>query len=118
MIGVDAIKEVVFARLAKAEAGPGYCHLPAGREPAWFAELVAEKPFTTYSKGRATREWRKKASDRNEAFDCRIYTAAGLEALKIGGFSVDAEVERIAGLIAATRGTLPAPVVKSNWMEK
>lgn len=85
LIGVDTIKETVFARLAKAEAGPGFCHVPAGREPAWFAEMVAEKPFTTYAKGRALREWRKRGSERNEAFDCRVYAMAGLEALKISG---------------------------------
>ncbi len=117
VIGVDAIKEVVFARLAKAEPGPGFCHVPAGREPAWFAEMVAEKPFTTYSKGRATREWRKKPSERNEAFDCRIYAAAALEALKIGGFSVDQEAERIAGLAAAPGATVPQiGVVRSKFL--
>lgn len=119
VIGVDAIKEVVFARLAKAEAGPGFCHVPAGREPAWFAEMVAEKPFTTYTKGRATREWRKKASERNEAFDCRVYAAAALEALKIGGFSLEREVERIGGL---TDGSAAMPsdqfTVRSSWMMK
>ncbi|WP_369814611.1 terminase gpA endonuclease subunit [Gemmobacter sp. LW-1] len=116
VIGVDAIKEVVFARLAKSEAGPGFCHVPAGREPAWFAEMVAEKPFTTYSKGRAIREWRKKSSERNEAFDCRIYAAAALEALKIGGFSVDQEGERIVGLAMAPGLSRSATVVRSKFL--
>ena len=125
VIGVDALKEAVFARLAKADAGPGYCHFPLGREPAFFAELVAEKPFTRYNKGRPIREWRKRANDRNEAFDCRVYAMAALEALKLSGLSLEREAARIAA--APVKGTKPAApttqkaqptVIRSEWMRR
>jgi phage terminase large subunit GpA-like protein len=117
LIGVDTLKEIVFARLAKPEAGAGYVHIPQGRESAWFGEMTAEKPYTKYSKGRAIREWRKKSGDRNEAFDCRVYAAAALESLKSSGFDLDAEAKRIAGI-----GTAPAPakqaqVIRSTFMQ-
>lgn len=120
LIGTDTLKEVVFARLAKAEAGPGFVHIPEGRETAWFAEMTAEKPYTKYSKGRAVREWKKKATERNEAFDCRVYAAAALESLKSSGFDLDAEARRIAALIP-NRPQAPrfqtAPVVRSKFMQ-
>lgn len=120
VIGADTLKEVVFARLAKGEVGVGFVHVPEGRDSAWFAEMTAEKPFTKYSKGRAVREWRKKASDRNEAFDCRVYSAAALEALKIGGFDLDAEARRIMDLVAVRSGAsagLPQSVIRSKFMQ-
>ena len=121
IIGVDTIKEIVFARLSKKEAGPGYCHLPAMREAAWFSELVAEKPYTKYSKGRAIREWRKKPSERNEAFDCRVYAAAALEALKYSGFNLDDEANRLEGIVSANNAsgsvTPSKPkVIRSSWL--
>lgn len=117
IIGADTLKEIVFARLAKPEVGPGYVHIPQGRESAWFGEMTAEKPFTKYSKGRAIREWRKKSGDRNEAFDCRVYAAAALESLKSSGFDLDAEAKRIAAI-----GTAPTPakqpnVIRSTFMQ-
>ena len=105
-----------LARLAKAEAGPGFIHVPEGRETAWFAEMTAEKPFTKYERGRARREWRKKPSDRNEAFDCRVYAAAALESLKVGGFDLEAEARRIAELNVAPRRARPQPVIRSSFM--
>lgn len=114
LVGVDALKELAFARMAKAEAGPGFLHLPQGREPAWFAEMTAEKPYTRYTRGRAIREWRKRPSERNEAFDCRVYASAALAALKATGFDLDAEAARIAGL-APLRPDAPS-VVRSRFL--
>ena len=82
--------------------------------------MTAEKPYTKYSKGRAVREWKKKATERNEAFDCRVYAAAGLESLKSSGFDLDAEARRIAALVP-NRPQVPrhqsAPVVRSRIMQ-
>ena len=120
VIGADTLKEIVSARLAKPEPGAGFCHVPDGRETAWFAEMTAEKPFTKYAKGRAIREWRKRPADRNEAFDCRVYAAAALESLKIGGFDLDAEARRITDLLpeGAGRPIGQAPtVIRSRFME-
>ena len=119
VIGTDTLKEIVFTRLGKTDTGPGYSHIPEGREAAWFAEMTAEKPFTTYSRGRATRQWRKAASERNEAFDCRVYAAAALESLKSSGFDLDAEAQRIAQLVAPSGPAQPArkaPVIRSRFM--
>lgn len=119
IVGVDALKEIVFARLAKGEAGPGFCHTPQGREPAWFSEMTAEKPYTKYAKGRAIREWRKKPTERNEAFDCRVYAAAALESLKYSGFDLDAEAARIEALAheMPTPSRKPGQVIKSRFMD-
>jgi len=122
VIGADTLKEVVFTRLGKVDPGPGYVHIPEGREAAWFAEMTAEKPFTKYSKGRAIREWRKSASDRNEAFDCRVYAAAALESLKSSGFGLDEEALRIAALVAPGKpdnaAPRKAPMTRSRFMDR
>jgi phage terminase large subunit GpA-like protein len=119
VIGADTLKELVFTRLGKTDHGPGYSHVPAGREAAWFEEMTAEKPYTKYSKGRAVREWRKPSGARNEAFDCRVYAAAALESLKSSGFDLDAEAARIAALAApdAPQAVAPPPrVIRSRFM--
>jgi phage terminase large subunit GpA-like protein len=121
VIGADTLKEIVFTRLAKPDPGPGFVHIPEGREAAWFSEMTAEKPFTKYSKGRAIREWRKRASERNEAFDCRVYAAAALESLKSSGFDLDEEAARIAALTAPEQTAAQprkAPVIRSRFMGK
>lgn len=120
IIGVDTIKETVFARLSKTDPGPGYCHMPSVREAAWFAEMVAEKPYTTYTKGRSERKWRVDAGQRNEAFDCRVYSYAALESLKYTGFDLDAEVQRLSGLCTPNARAISAPpkkkIIRSNFL--
>ncbi|MBF0342069.1 MAG: phage terminase large subunit family protein, partial [Magnetococcales bacterium] len=86
IIGVDAAKEVLYARLRIAAPGPGYCHFPKDRDAEWFRQLTAEKIRTRYIRGRPIREWHKKDGDRNEALDCRIYAIASLHGLMNMGF--------------------------------
>ena len=78
LVGVDTAKDSVYSRLRITEPGPGYCHFPEGRDPAWFEQLTAETVVTKYIKGFPTRVWQKRPSVRNEALDCRVYAYAAL----------------------------------------
>ena len=81
-IGVDTGKELLFSRLKVSEPGPGYCHFPHSREPAFFSQLTAERLVTRYFKGVPTRRWElKDPRARNEALDCRVYSMAALAIL-------------------------------------
>ncbi|MFV1753428.1 phage terminase large subunit family protein [Phaeobacter sp. JH18-37] len=80
-IGVDEAK-VVVAQLARIPApGPGHCHFPVNRDPAWYDMFTAETLRTKYLKGFPMREWQK-VRPRNEAFDCRVYAYAALSILR------------------------------------
>ena len=77
-VGTDTAKELIFARLKIADAGPGYCHFPFSHSEEYFRMLTSEKKVTKYFKGRPKREW-VKVRQRNEALDCRVYAMAALE---------------------------------------
>ncbi len=80
LIGVDGIKESIYARLKVEEFGPGFMHFPLQRDEEYFKQLTAEKIITRYVKGFPKREWVKSRS-RNEALDCRVYATAALAIL-------------------------------------
>ena len=76
-IGVNALKDDFYARLAITEHGHNYCHFP--NKPVYndkyFKMLTAEKRD---DKGRYV-----KVRLRNEALDCRVYAMATLTVAKI-----------------------------------
>jgi hypothetical protein len=51
MIGVDAAKEVIVARLSIEEPGPGACHFPTDRDLDYFRMLTAERPIRRFRQG-------------------------------------------------------------------
>jgi phage terminase large subunit GpA-like protein len=82
-VGVDGAKDVLMARLRKAESGPGACHFPSDRpyySAEYFQQLTAEKKVTRYHRGFARHEWIK-IRPRNEALDVRVYAMAALYVL-------------------------------------
>lgn len=83
LVGVDAAKDAVYARLRITRPGPGFCHFPVGRDPDWYTQLTAETVLVKYSKGFPTRQWTKKPGARNEALDCRVYAYAALQSLNV-----------------------------------
>lgn len=83
MIGVDAGKDAIYARLKIRIPGPGYCHFPKGREPVYFEQLTAEIVQTKYLKGFPTRVYVLPSGRRNEALDIRVYAYAALQSLNV-----------------------------------
>ncbi len=128
LIGADAAKDALFARLKMTEVGPGYMHFHAGLGPDYFEGLTSEKPVTKYNKGRPRREWTPISGRRNEPLDCAVYALAALHSLKSAKFDLDRDA-------AALRDTpmrntpegeryqaggrqKPAPVVRSSWVSR
>jgi phage terminase large subunit GpA-like protein len=103
VIGVDAAKEALYARLKITEPGPGFCHFPISDQydQGYFEQLTAETCRVRYSKGFASREWTKKAGARNEALDARCYAYAALQSLIAGRFRLNKQAQHIEALMAA-----------------
>lgn len=84
MVGVDTIKEMVYARW-EIEEGDGQCRIPTdpelGYDQAWMKQATAEQKMTRYSKGRAYTFWDLRPGVRNEALDCRVYATAAMRSL-------------------------------------
>ena len=118
VIGVDAAKEIIVARLSIDEAGPGFCHFPTERDRDYYAMLTAERPVRRFVKGVAIREWTKAAHIRNEALDCRVYALAALHGLRSYGLDIDREAARDAIVAEKPAAALAARsrVIKSKWM--
>lgn len=83
-LGVDTAKDVLFKRLGRVGAGPGYIHFgvpgPDGGDDEFLAQFGAEKIVTRFFKGVRIREYRK-IRDRNEAIDLYCYALAALYTL-------------------------------------
>jgi phage terminase large subunit GpA-like protein len=113
-VGVDAAKDSIMARLRIAEPGPGYCHFPAGRDPAYLEQFGAETKVTKKVKGFPVMSWVKRDGARNEAIDLRVYAFAALQALNVNWSRVRAKLD---GRIAAPRReTPPAPAAVSEML--
>ena len=80
-VGSDTIKSTIFGRLKHNEPGPGYIHFHAEAGHEYFKQLTSERQVVRYVKGFAIREWKKRASDRNEALDCFVYSYSALHYL-------------------------------------
>lgn len=86
-VGVTAIKDRVVPRLRIDTPGPGYCHVPEGRSPQWFAQMKAEQKRSHVVNGRTVTRW-VQGPRRNEALDCRVYAYAALYSLLATGLSL------------------------------
>ena len=122
VVGVDAAKEIVTARLRLTEHGPGFCHFPLGRDLDYFRQLASERIVRTWRRGVAIREWRKDPGVRNETLDCRVYAYAALQGLVAVGFRMQAEAEKIKAIPPnepVTRSQSVKPrVIHSAWLNR
>jgi phage terminase large subunit GpA-like protein len=78
IIGVNAAKDTIRARLHSAEPGAGYMHFPSDRDINYFAQLTAERSVTKVVAGQRYRVWELPRGKANEALDCRVYAYAAL----------------------------------------
>ena len=91
-IGVDAAKDVLFARLKLTEPGPGRIHFSKDRDAEYFRQLTSERVVTRYERGRPVRSWQmKREGDRNEVLDCSVYGFAALHGLISMGLQLNRE---------------------------
>jgi phage terminase large subunit GpA-like protein len=122
VIGVDAAKDALFARLRLTEPGPGMLHFPMERDAEFFRQLTAERVVTRFERGRPIRLWQpRREGQRNEALDTTVYAMAALHGLISMGLRLNAEADAIGtapakGAPAPTRPAEPPKVIRSRWM--
>jgi phage terminase large subunit GpA-like protein len=90
-VGVNTVKELLFARMRIQEQGAGYIHFSEDLSDEYFKQLTAEKIVTRFHKGFKRREFIK-TRPRNEALDCFVYALA---AYAIVGINVNSLADRI-----------------------
>ena len=92
VIGVDAVKDALFARLRLTEAGPGCIHFPVERDAEYFRQLTAERVVTRFERGRPIRSWQpRRDGERNEALDTFVYATSALHGLISMGLRLNEE---------------------------
>lgn len=84
MVGTQSAKDWVSSCIAKSQAGPGFMHVPADRDPMWFTQMTNEKrKYIKGKDGRSRAFWRPRYDGaRTEALDARVYAKAAYEGLK------------------------------------
>jgi phage terminase large subunit GpA-like protein len=116
MVGVDAAKDSIYARLKIDQPGPGYCHFPKGRDPQWFEQLTSEQIQTKYVKGFPQRVYVLPSGKRNEALDLRVYAYAALQSLSVrwGAMMADRQAAKPARPETPTNDIPPPAVVAAR----
>lgn len=104
IIGTQAAKDVIHARLQLALPGPGYMHFPADRDFHWFSQLTAERIKVKVEAGRKYRVWEQIPGRANEALDCRVYAFAALS----GWLAMGGKLNALVAQIGAAAPTDPA----------
>ncbi len=117
IVGVDAVKDALFARLRLTENGPGFVHFSLERDMEYFRQLTAERVVTRFERGRPIRSWQlRREGERNEALDTFVYASAALHGLISMGLRLNDEAASLPTATASkTISPLPA-TIKSNWM--
>ena len=95
IVGVNAAKDVIRARLHLDAAGPGYMHFPVDRDINYFAQLTSERLITKLANGQKYRVWELPAGRANEALDCRVYAYAALCGLLHFGLKLNRRAEEV-----------------------
>ena len=126
IIGVDSVKDALFARLRLTEPGPGFVHFSQDRDAEYFRQLTSERVITRYSFGRPERQWAlRQEGARNESLDTMVYATAALHGLISMGLRINDEQ----GITAPTEinnrppsddrvNKLPVGVIRSSWMSR
>jgi phage terminase large subunit GpA-like protein len=96
IVGVNAAKDVIRARLHIDEPGPGYMHYPVDRDVNFFAQLVSERSAVKTANGQRFRVWELPPGRANEAVDLTVYAYAALCSLVHFGLRLNRRVEEIA----------------------
>ncbi|MEX3961037.1 phage terminase large subunit family protein [Paraburkholderia sp. EG286B] len=96
IIGVNAAKDVIRARLHLDEPGPGYMHYPSDRDINYFAQLVSERSVAKLVNGQRFRVWELSPGRANEALDLAVYSYAALCGLLHFGLKLNKRAEEIA----------------------
>jgi len=110
ILGVNAAKDTIYARLQKDTVGPGYMHFPDDRDINYYAQLTSEKIVIKEVGGHKFRVWELPGGKANEALDCRVYAYSALCGLLHFGLKLNRRATLAEGISDDQEDT---PVVSS-----
>lgn len=82
MVGVNQIKNTLFARLALKTPGRNYIHFGKWLPDEYWPHLASERIVKKYLNGNVYKRWVKNEGQRNEGWDLLVYNYAA--ALRLG----------------------------------
>lgn len=90
MIGTNAAKASIYARLAQGLTGDGVCHFPMGPggedvrgyDETYFEQLTVERMGVKFVRGQPITVFWKMDHERNEPLDLRVYAYGALTILR------------------------------------
>lgn len=91
-VGVDTVKDLVFARLRIQEEGAGYIHFSDTLNDEYFRQLTAEKIIVKYVRGFKRRVFTK-IRPRNESLDCYVYCLAAYSIINTNVNSISSRIQ-------------------------
>jgi len=113
IIGVNAAKDTIRARLHIERPGAGYMHFPDARDINWYAQLTAERIVIKEVAGQRFRVWECPAGKANEALDCRVYAYAALCGLLHFGLKLNKRADEVGASEAQPERIVTAPEMTS-----
>lgn len=78
MVGVNAAKDTVYARMRITDTNRGRIHFPTRFPEDFYEQLCAEQKVPKYIRGRRYHVWTLAKNRRNEAWDLQVYNLAAL----------------------------------------
>lgn len=106
IVGTNAAKDTISARLIISEPGPGFMHFPATWDKVRFDQLTAERLTMKRVGGHTYRVWQPRPDRTNEALDCRVYAYAALcslfhRGLRLNAMADELKADRVSPVILA-----------------
>jgi hypothetical protein len=105
ILGVNAIMDRLYRRLAMDEAGPGYLYLNQYADDDYVTQLLSMR--RRVDEKTRKRKWEATPGVRNEVADCEGYAYAALLLGPVPVASLASEVERVNADGAATKSPKP-----------
>ncbi len=109
IVGVDAAKTVLFAKLAQ----PGAVRFSDRLPEVYYEQLTSERAVVRYRRGAPVRSFERIAGRRAETLDTAVYALAARQLVTI-------DPERRRAELSSDRAdkTRAGPVLKSEWMTR
>jgi phage terminase large subunit GpA-like protein len=111
IVGVDAIKAQIIARLARGRS----IRFSHALTETYFEQLASERRIVRMARGRPVARFERKPGARAEALDCMTYGLAARAALTLNAAAFSARED---ALRAPTLPKAPPPVIRSQWMDR
>ncbi|KJS13695.1 MAG: hypothetical protein VR78_11020 [Hoeflea sp. BRH_c9] len=112
LIGVDAIKAIIFEGVQRDPGDPGSWRFAGDLDDEWFPQLLSEKLERRKSHGVELKRWVPIAGLRQEALDCAVYAIAARSALP------RLDLQALTEELAAQAGKVEKQKPKQGWQEK